>query len=634
MSDNNNAAASASSRSIYSIGGLVLILFIVILINVLANQLNWRLDATSENLYSLSDGTKNILANLKTPTTLKVFYTKDNVNMPMHIKNYASRFLDFLSEYEYHSKGMITVEVHNTEIDSEEEDWARKYGIEPINLPTGDRIYLGLVALAADKEEVIKTVDPSREKQLEYDITRLISSVQIAKSSKIGVISSLPVFGSPPIPSPNVRQAPPWLFITELKKTYDVEEIGFEAETIPKDIDLLLVIHPKEPPEKLQYAIDQYVLRGGNLIVFVDPFSVQDQSQGYMRMSVLKKLLASWGLEMDPMKILVDFDYATKLRNQSNNIEDNPVWISVKSDAFNKDNIATSQLESIIMPLAGALVIDKESPYKFEPLIQSSTNASLMETMKIQMGVDQIRQNFSPTFEKYNLAVRINGKFKTAFPDGKPSKEKSDSIDLSENPTKKENEEEPDHLAEGVKEAQIVVISDADMLYDIYYVSRQNFLGFQIARIFNDNLNFLLNTSEVMTGNDELISIRTRGEFQRPFLKVEELEKNAQTKWLAREKELIKKRDETNRKLRDFEKKKDASQKLILSPEQEEEIKKFKEEKLRINQELKEVRRNLRADIETLGAKLKVINIFLMPFLVSVAGIAYGIYRRKRGRNH
>ncbi|MDM8551181.1 GldG family protein [Desulfobacterales bacterium HSG2] len=633
MSDEKKAKEKESaltSKSLFSAGGMLLILFILILINIIFSQVNLRWDSTSDKLYSLSEGTKKIVSDLEEDVTIKVFYTKDNVNTPVHIKTYARRMLDFLSEYEYHSDGKIIIEVYDVKTDSEEEDWARSYGIEGINLPMGERIYFGLVAMAADQEETIKMVDPSREEHLEYDITRMISRVQSPEKQKIGIISGLPVLGQPPMfnmQNPS-QGAEPWLFVTELKKTYTVEEVSESSESIDKDIDLLLIFHPKDLKMGLQYAVDQYVLRGGNAIVLVDPFPVSDSSSAPRgqppKGSSLEKLFAAWGVKMDSTKVVADFDYSTQTGGRNNQVEDNPLVLSVNADAFNKDDITTAKLEKMLFPIAGAIEKDLGSDFEYKSLVKSSKNSSMTESFRVRFGTAQIRRDFKPSIDEYDLAVRIRGKFKTAFPSGKP--EDKDSKDKPEDSSDKKEE----HLTEGEKKSTIVIVSDVDMLFDAYYIRRQSFLGFNLSKVFNDNLNFLLNTSEMLTGSEELISIRSRGKFERPFIKVQELEKRAQARWLVREQELVRKADETNRKLREFDKQKDKSQRFIMSPEQEAEIQKFREEKKRINKELKQVRRNLRADIEALGNRIKFYNIFLMPMLVSLAGIGYGVYRRNK----
>lgn len=619
-------------KSFFSAGGLLLVLFILVLINLIFSRVNLRWDSTQDKLYSLSEGTKKILSDLKQDVTIKVFYTKDNVNTPAPIKIYSQRVLDFLGEYENYSKGKLTLEIYNTRSDSDEEDWANKYGIQAVQLPTGEKIYFGLVAVAADQEETIPMMDPSREEHLEYDMTRIISRVQSAEKRKIGIISGLPVFGQPPMAFNIQNQSQgsePWMFVSELKKTYNVEEIAASSESIDADIDLLMVLYPKNLSETLQYAVDQYVLKGGKVMVFADPFCVSDSSQDQSKAASLDKLFTAWGVKMEPGKMLVDFDNPTRVRTQNNQIEDSPLWVSAGEDSFNTKDITTAKLEGMLFPVIGVIEQMPESKFEYESLLKSSSNSSLADTMQIRFGSDMLRRNFKSSNQKYDLAVRIQGTFKTAFPEGKPKDNSQDK----EKKEEAEDEKTAPHLAEGTKKAVIIIVGDADFLFDGFYMSRQSFLGIDMSRMFNDNLNFVLNTTEMLTGSEELISIRSRGKFERPFTKVQELEKKAQTKWLAREQELVGKAEETNRKLREFEQKKDKSQKFVMSQEQETEIQRFQEEKRRVNKELKEVRRNLRADIEALGTRIKIFNIFMMPLLVSIAGIAYGMYRRKRSIN-
>ncbi len=617
------AQETPQSRSLLSAGGLVLILVILVLINIIVSQLNLRWDATADNLYSLSEGSKEIIDNLKNPVTLKVFYSQDNPNLPVHIKTYGRRMLDFLQEYEKESNGRVRVEVYNPEPDSEAEEWARKYGIEGINLASGQTLYFGVVAVSADQEEAIPSLDPSREPHLEYDITRIISRVQSPKKKTIGVLTALPMFGGPPPGMMPQRGSEPWLVISELRKNYTVEQIELEAERLPPDLDLLIMVHPRGISKPLQYAVDQYLLSGGNLLAFLDPQCTGDRGQGF----VPEKLLDAWGLEMDTGKLVSDFDYATKLRNQQNQVESHPLWLSIPADGINREAIVTADLESLLMPMAGALKTVENSEYSPEVLVESSSNSALEPGFKARMGTTQLRRDFQATPEQYALAVKIQGKFATAFPDGKPE---STDPEQAESGDEAGESKGADHLSQAETAATLVVVGDADMLMDDFYVRRQNFLGFNMAQIFNDNLNFFLNSAEMLTGNDALISIRSRGTFERPFTRVEELERKAQNRWREREQELMARAEETNQKLQQLEQQKQSSQKLVLSAEQEAEIERFREEKLRINQELKKVRRKLRADIEALGTKVKFANIFLMPLLVCIAGLGYALYRRQK----
>lgn len=606
---------------IFSIGGLVAVLIIVVLVNLLFARVNLRLDMTEDKLYSLSPGTQNILGDLEREVHINFFYSQSIRNSPAHLKIYANRIIDFLSEYEFQSGKKITFEILDPKPDSEEEEWAQRYGMEGITLPAGETFYMGLVAMSADQEETIAFLDPTQEERLEYDLTRTISRVQSSKSQKIGIISGLSVFGEMPVnPGMAQRLPEPWHFIKELQSTFEVAQVDFDAETIPDDLDLLIIVHPKNISSRLEYAIDQYILRGGNALIFVDPLATRDMSaQHQVSSSSLPRLFEAWGISMPLDKAVVDFDFPTGLRTQNNRVESNPSWLSLSGDAFNKNALITSQLDSMILPVAGAIQKTDSTDIKYEPLLQSSTNASLEDTIKLRFGTENLRREFQPTGEKFHLAVKLEGKFKTAFPDGKLSENTNDEFS------------EPG-LKESIARSVLIVVSDTDLLWDDYYVSKQNFLGLEMVQFFNDNLNFFQNASEMLAGSDELIHIRSRGTFDRPFTRVQMLEKKAASQWLEREQALLRKAEETNHKLRELEKMKDASQKFVLSKEQEDEIEKFRDEKMSINQELRLVRRHLRSDIESLGTKVKFINIFMMPLLVSIAGLGYALYKRNKSQ--
>jgi ABC-type uncharacterized transport system involved in gliding motility auxiliary subunit len=442
----------------------------------------------------------------------------------------------------------------------------------------------------------------------------------------VGIISALPVFGGtqgPPQPSNRT----PWLFVQEMKKSYEVRKIDLSTDRVDPSINLLLILHPRDISAKLQYAVDQYVLSGRNVLIFVDPFCISDTSQGrqqFMRPpgSSLEKLFSAWGIVMDPSKALADFDQPTRVRTRNNMVENSPVWISARGPALSKADVITSRLESMLFPVAGAIKRTESSDYEFEPIVQSGENSALIDVFKANFGASSIRRDFVPAGERHNIAVRVHGRFKTAFPTGQPKEEKEKTQSTS-NLGK-------DHLKTAKEKATLIIVADSDMMADEFYVQRSRILGFAISKVFNDNLNFLFNASEILTGSSDLIGIRSRGKFERPFTTVLKLERRAQERWLSKEKELAKQAENTNRKLRELEQQKDASQRLIISPEQEVEIAKFREQKRRINRELKQVRKNLRADIEALGTTLRNINVFLMPLFVSLGGIGFAIYKQRR----
>jgi ABC-type uncharacterized transport system involved in gliding motility auxiliary subunit len=618
------------SRILVSTTGLAVAFVILILVNVIFSYASFRWDTTEEKTYTLSKESKQVLSTLKEPVTIKFFWSRSAKTFPRNLKLYATRVRDFLAEYEYASKGRVKVEVYDPQPDSEEEEWAQKYGVRPVQTTTGERVYCGLVFTAGDREERIPFLDMGREDLLEYDTTRIIHDLQVSEKKVLGVISGLPIFGSPQGFPVQPNPAPPWLFISELKKTYEVREISPSAREIDPKVDLLLVVFPKSLSPFLQYAVDQYVLGGRSALIFVDPFCLSDPDPGQFMLppaASLPQLFKVWGFSMDPTEVVADFGQPTRIRTPANVIEENPALISAHGESFDRKTLATSKLNSMLFAMSGAIRREADSPYEFEPLVQSSGNAAMIPIIKLTMGVEGMRRDFSPSGERFTVAALVRGTFKTAFPEGPPKEKPRQAMGKDKAPAEAPPK---NHLGEGTGPSTIIVVADADMLADRSYVRRSGGPGLAIAEMMNDNFNFVANACEMLTGGSELIGIRSRTKFQRPFTRVAALQRSAQDRWLAKEQELVKQIEETNRKLRELQMQKDRSQATMLSPEQEAEIQKFQEERRRINRELKEVRKNLREDIELLGLKLKAINILLMPMCVAIAGLLFSFYRQRR----
>jgi len=597
-------------RLVYSVAGLIVLFFIILFVNIIISYANLRWDLTEDKLYSLSKGTKHILSQLKFPVTIKFFYSKSNPHIPTYLKLYAKRVKEFLEEYEHASKGKVCVEVYDPKPDSDEEEWAEKYGLKPVETAEGDKIYCGLVFLSADRIDKIPFLDPSEEQLLEYKITRAIYNLQHPEKKVIGIISGLPVFGD------KKKGTEEWLFIKELKKTYKVKEIKKDAKEIDKDVDLLLVIYPKDIKPSLEYAIDQFILSGKNAIILVDPFCLSDTGADMLKKATLEKLFSAWGIGFSSKYAVADLKQSTLIRTHGE-IKDSPVIITARGSSFDKSHIITSGLDNMLLPVAGAIEKKKKDlKLKFEPLIYSSKDSDLVSIFFVTMGTDIVRKQISPKGKRYPLAVSLTGRFKTAFPEGPP----------------KEVSKEVKQIKEAKNASTVIIVGDSDFICDDFYVQKTKIFGFVISRIFNDNLNFLMNSCEFLTGNQDLISLRTRGRFERPFIKVLELKAKAQQKWLQKEKELEKQVEALNRRLQELEKQKKESERLVLSPEQEREIERFRQEKIRIQHELKEVRKKLRADIERLGFWIKFINMFFMPFMICLFGIGFALYRQKKAR--
>jgi len=450
-------------------------------------------------------------------------------------------------------------------------------------------------------------------------------------------MSPLPVLGQSaprvPFPSQDGGNQPAWALFQDLRRDYTLREIPVTAESIDADIQALVVVHPKDLQETTLYALDQFALRGGRLLVFVDPLSLTDlESQPQQNMygigqkasSDLGVLFNAWGVGYDPDKVLMDPRAVTRVRGAGNSVEDNPVVLSLRNNSLNSDDVLTAKLETLLMPFAGALSDKTADSVTFTPLINSSATAGLADSMTARFGIQALRSSFRPSGTPLALAARLTGTVKSAFPNGKPEGRKDGEAD----PEEASPEPAESHLVEGT--VTVIIVADTDMLTDRFSVETLNFFGTVASRPMNDNINLLANSVEQVTGSADLIGIRSRGRFNRPFDRVEALEQKARDVWQAKEESLQKQLEDTQNQLRELQNQKDDSQRFILSDEQRRAIASFKDQEQRIRQELKEVRRSLRSDIERLGVGIKTVNIAMMPLAVVVFGISYGLIRSRR----
>ena len=624
------------SRFGTGLAGLLVLLVIIGAANLIIANLRLRVDLTAERLYTLSTGSKQVLGKLENDVTLKFYFSSSSAEMPMGLKTYANQVQDLLKEYELAGKGRVALEAYDPKPDSDSEEWAQRYGIEPQQTnPFGQPVYFGLVAVCGETEAVIPGFNPRTEATLEYDITRLITRVAWPEKPVIGVLSSLSVLGAPQNPMMMMRrqqQDQGWAAFRELRKDYTVREIQADVETIDADVKALIVVHPKNLEDKALFAIDQFVLRGGRLIVCVDPFNIADfeanQQQNPMMMqmgggqagpSTLGKLFDAWGVTFDTAKIVADLSAATKLNSGNGRVEDNPAFLSLGTANMAKDDLLTAQLSQVMLPFAGALSANTPKEITFTPLITTSKdNACLVDQMNAQFGMSAMRAQLKPDGAQRTLAARLQGTFKTAFPDG-----------LSTNGTAAAaTNAAPAHLTSGT--STVMLFGDADFLNDRFCVQVMNSLFGQIAQPINDNLTLFGNTVEQFAGREELIGVRSRGQFNRPFVKVDQLEVKAMKQWQAEEERLEAALQETQQRLADLQQKKSGNERLILSKEQQAELEQFRKTQAETRKQLKEVRKNLNKDIERLGLSLKVVNIALLPLLVIGFGLFRGLRRRKR----
>jgi ABC-type uncharacterized transport system involved in gliding motility auxiliary subunit len=602
---------------IYSAIGLAALFLLLVAVNFLVSRAPFRADLTEGDLYTLSPGTRKILANLQSPVKVKL-YLSQGESVPVPLRSFTQRVEDLVREFKGVAGSNLIVERYNPRPDSEEEDAAQLDGIEPQQLFTGEQFYLGVAITQLDRKQSIPTISPQRERLLEYDLVRAIARVGSAERPKIGLMAGLPVLGERF--NPFTRQSSdPWVLANELRREFEVKEVPLTAKEIDKELNVLLVIHPRDVQPATEYALDQFVMRGGKLIVFVDPYAYFDQMPtmpGMPQMpsgSNLPTLFKAWGVNMDPGKVVSDVVFGS-----GGGARYTPTVLSLNRTAFSRDDIVTGQIETLLYAFGGAFEI-KNTDLKVVELVKSSPNSMLVDSMNATKSGDEATRSFKPSGNSMPLAVRLTGKFKTAFPEGLKEDEKKPAA--AGTPALRESAEN-----------SVILVADVDLLADGAAVDVQEVFGRKVVVPSNGNLAFALGMVEQFAAGDDLISLRSRAAAFRPLTVVRELEAEAQNEYFGRIQALEEEKQKTQARLQELQKTQGAAGKSgqILSPEQQEELERFKKTYIETNLALKELRKNLRQDAEALVFWTKVANIALMPLLVVLAGILVALVRRRR----
>jgi ABC-type uncharacterized transport system involved in gliding motility auxiliary subunit len=622
---------------LYSAAGVGAVFVILVAINLLGGVFKVRSDLTQNRLYTLSEGTKKILNKLDTPVEIRFYFSKDNAAVPVPLRTYAQQIEDLLAEYQQYSHGKIRVIKLDPKPDSDAEDSANLDGVEGQSLNLTDKVYLGAAISCLDAKTTLPYLSPDRESLLEYDLSRAISSVANPKKSVIGVMSALPVLGREAQPMMmRQRQQPtqPWIFLTELKENYAVRDVPLTTAKIDDDITVLVLVHPNGISDQAQYAIDQFLLRGGKMVALLDPYSfVEARSAGPYgasgkSSSTLSKLLPAWGIQFSEAKALADPLFATQIQRE-NSVQSDPTILSVTADGINKEDALGAAINDLLLPFAGVFTGKPIDSLREDILIKSSRQAGLVDTTLLEAGGDEVRRSLKSENTSYPIAVRLSGKFKTAFPEGAPqAKDQSPANpEVGSSPS-------PTPAAEPLKEAKangvVLLIGDSDFAYDQIAGRTQQVMTQTVFIPSNGNLNFIQSSVEQLAGDSDLIGIRSRSSGNRPFVVVNKMEAAAQQKFQHKIDELQDSLADTRQKLASLQTGKQADQKTLLSPEQQAEIKKFQENEAQISQELKQVRKNLRLEIDSLQNTLKWIDIAAMPVIVTLVGLLLAHFKRQR----
>ncbi len=603
---------------IYSAVGLVALLLVLVAVNFLASRAPARLDLTEGDIYTLSEGTRKILRNLPSPVKVKL-YLSQGESVPVPLRGFAQRVEDVVQEFKQAAGPNLVVERYHPRPDSEEEDAAQLDGIEPQQLMSGEQFYLGIAVSQLERKQAIPAVSPQRERLLEYDLIRAIARVGNPQRPKIGLMAGVPVMGERF--NPLTRQSSePWVLANELKRDFEVKEVPMSAKEIDKDVGVLLLIHPRDIQPQTEYALDQFVLRGGKLIAFVDPYMYFDQQQPMMpgmppqpSSSTLPTLFKAWGLAMDPGKVIADVVFGSGGGQRYT-----PTVLSLNRTAFNRDDIVTSQIETLLYAFGGAFEVKTPDALRVTELVKSSPDSMLVDNANATKSGDEATKAFKPSGTAMPLALRLTGKFATAFPEG---------LVLDKKPV-------PDTpaLKESAGENSVIVVADVDLLADGAAVDIQDVFGRKVVVPSNGNLAFAIGMVEQLSAGDDLITLRSRAAAFRPLTVVRELEAEAQKQYFGQIQALEEELQKTTAKLEALQKEGGGAGKggQILSPEQQAELERFRKTVAESRLALKEVRKNLRQDAESLVFWTKVANIALMPLLVALAGLLVALLRRRR----
>jgi ABC-type uncharacterized transport system involved in gliding motility auxiliary subunit len=617
----------------FGVGGLialaVLFLGVVMLSNV--GLRGMRVDLTQNRLYTLSPGTQQVLAELKEPVNLYFYFSREAAakQAPL-IMPYATRVREFLEELAARAGGKIHLRVVDPQPFSDDEDRAAEFGLQSLQAGGGDALYFGLAGTnSTDGRVSMPSFQADREEFLEYDVAKLINELGTPKKPVIGLMSSLGLQGQ--FNPMTGQMGEPWPILTQLQELFTVRSLTADLDHIDKDVDVLMLVHPKQWPPKTLYAIDQFVMRGGKILLFVDPNSGADTAgqdpsnpvAGAManHSSDLAPLLAAWGVDYDATKVIGDLERGLEVRTsmQSPPVRHIGILGLVHGDMNQKDVVSAS-LDKINLATAGGLATRPGAKTAFEPLLLSSTSAAPIPAQRFNALTDPstLRDGFKPTGIRYALAARITGPVESAFPQGPPADQKS----AAGPPIA--------HLTKTNAPANIVIIADTDLLMDYMWVQTREVFGQRVAQAFANNGDLVANILDNLSGSSALISVRGRATFSRPFERVEALRRQADDRLRSKALELQAELQQTETKLTELQSKRNDQSSIVLSPEQEAELKRFVAEKARVRKELRETQRGLDVDINRLNSWLKVINIAIAPFLVAVTGVIILSLRRRR----
>ena len=590
-------------------------------------------DFTENKVHTVSSGTRSILTELDTPVVIRYYASRSTDYMPEELKLHMRRVDDILKEYASLSKGKLRIENLDPQPDTDAEDSANLDGISGQRMDD-QNLYFGLAISCLDKTSVIPFLNPREETMLEYHISKAIGEVTTPTKPKIGVMTAFDLKGAPAM-MPGQPPTPGWVIYQQLKQSFDVVDVAMDSTTIdPKEIKVLLMFHPAGITPAAEFAVDQYVLGGGTVVACLDAYSVAAQmsgggnpmmgQQGTPTTSTLPTLLPAWGISFESTQVLADPTLATKLGGDRLGLA---VLTLGKNAMPMKDDVITKSLESVTLFLPGAFTKTGTAGVTADTLIRSTTQAGFVSAMRAAQLDPVLARTLKSNGTAYDLVTHLSGKFKTAFPDGKPKAATEDTKSPADKDAPK-----PESLKEASAPGNVFLIGDVDAFYDRFAYNVQNFGGTQMASPSNGNSSLLFNLLDQATGSKYLIGSRSRSAIRRPFTVIQEMEANFNKTVGVKIEEFETKRKDAQQKLSQLQSQKSSGSELYLSPAQEEEIKKLRAEQVEYAKLIRDQEKELRRQKDKLGAQITLLNVTAMPALVILVGLSLFIKRRRATR--
>lgn len=633
----------------------------------------FRVDLTENRLYTLSPGTETFLRGIEEPINLYFFFSDETAGDLQFLRGYATRVREMLEEFAAAADGRLNLQVIDPPPFSEEEDRAAQYGLQNINLGTlGDSLYFGLAATNAFGDEaVIEVFDPNEEASLEYDLARLIYGLANPVQPVIGLLSGVPMSGGF---DPQTQQpTPAWFTYQQAQQLFDLRNLPASIEAVDDDIETLWIVHPTDLDEQTLYAIDQFVLGGGRALIFVDPVAEAATAPpdptgfGFSPPggSDLPELFEAWGVRFSTTQVVADNINALSVNTGIGARPVRHIGLLGLNDAWiSADDVVSAGLGSINLGTTGHFTLAEDANVSLVPLMTSSPESDLIDSIRFQFLPDpgELLNEFSASGESYVLAARLEGPLTTAFPNGPPTGEGDEpladvadaensgsedtetqapppgdedaGVESEVDPTLANPVEAPEagHLT-SIEQGNVILVGDVDVLSDRLWIQRQmSLFGQQLATAFANNGDFVTNALANLSGSADLIGLKSRQTYSRPFDTVEALQRRADAQFRATEQQLQAELAETEQRLAELQAARDDENSLFMTPEQEAELVRFQDEQLRIRQELRAVQRNLDSSIERLGIVLKVVNIGAVPLALTVVALLVVWLKRARRR--